>query len=120
MSHRTTCGTTPRLIGSRGGKWAGLTPPPRIQDDLLSCVTITTSTHLTFVSAQFKHVLFLDLGAYILQEPRDTFGPYDFKNSKKAVYRALFLIRDYNTKSQKSKKLSGKSKFYKVPHEHDA
>jgi hypothetical protein len=25
------------------------------------------STHLTFVSAQFKQVLFLDLGAYILQ-----------------------------------------------------
>ena len=43
-----------------------------------------------------------------------------FKNSKKAVYRALFLSRDYNTKSQKSKKLPGKSKFYKVPHEHDA
>jgi hypothetical protein len=66
VSHRTTCGTTPHLIGSRGGKWAGLTPPPRIQGDLLSCVTITNSTHLTFVSAQFKQVLFLDLGAYIL------------------------------------------------------
>ena len=36
------------------------------------------------------------------------------KNSKKAVYRALFLTRDYNTKSKKSKKLLGKSKFYKV------
>ncbi len=43
-----------------------------------------------------------------------------FKNSKKAVYRALFLTWDYNTKSKKSKKLPGKSKFYKVPHEHDA
>jgi hypothetical protein len=45
-----------------------------------------------------------------------------FKNSKKAVYRALFLTWDYNTKSQKSKKLPGKSKFHKVPHEqeHDA
>jgi hypothetical protein len=41
--------------------------------------------------------------------PRYTFGPYNFqKNSKKAVYRALFLTRDYNTKSQKSKKLPGK------------
>ena len=70
MSHRTTCGTTPHLIGSRGGKWAGLTPPPRIQGDLLSCVTITNSTHLTFVSAQFKQVLFLDLGAYILHPAR--------------------------------------------------
>jgi hypothetical protein len=39
-----------------------------------------------------------------------------FKNSKKAVYRALFLIRDYNTKSQKSKNLPGKPKIYKVPH----
>jgi hypothetical protein len=38
-----------------------------------------------------------------------------FKNSKKAVYRALFLTRDYNTKSQKSKKLPGKPKIYKVP-----
>ena len=53
-------------------------------------------------------------------EPRYTFGPYDFKKSKKAVYRALFLTRHYNTKSQKSKKLPGKSKFHKVPHEHDA
>jgi hypothetical protein len=44
VSHRITCGTTPLHIGPRGGKWAGLTPPPRIQDDLLSCVTITTST----------------------------------------------------------------------------
>jgi hypothetical protein len=43
-----------------------------------------------------------------------------FKNSKKAVYRALFLTSDYNTKSQKSKKLPRKSKFYKVPHQHDA
>ena len=42
-----------------------------------------------------------------------------FKNRKKAVYRALFLTRDYNTKSQKSKKLPGKSKFYKVPHNLD-
>jgi hypothetical protein len=34
-----------------------------------------------------------------------------FKNSKKIVYRAIyFLTRDYNTKSQKSKKLPGKSK----------
>jgi hypothetical protein len=39
--------------------------------------------------------------------------------SKKAVDRALFLTGDYNTKSQKSKKLPGKSKIYKVPHEHD-
>ena len=37
-----------------------------------------------------------------------------FKNSKKAVYRALFLTRDYNPKSQKSKKLPGKPKIYKV------
>jgi hypothetical protein len=34
-----------------------------------------------------------------------------FKNSKKAVYRALFLTRDYDTKAQKSKKLPGKSNF---------
>jgi hypothetical protein len=53
-------------------------------------------------------------------EPRDTFGPYDFQNNiKKAVYRA-FLTRDYNTKSQKLKKLPEKSKNYKVPHKHDA
>jgi hypothetical protein len=51
-----------------------------------------------------------------------TFGPYGFqkKKSEKAVYRALFLTREYNTKSQKSKKLPGKSNFYKVPHKHGA
>jgi hypothetical protein len=42
------------------------------------------------------------------------------KTAQKKVYRALLLTRDYNTKSQKSKKLPGKSKIYKVPHEHDA
>jgi hypothetical protein len=62
VSNRTTCGTTPRHIGPRGGKWVGLTPPPRIQVDLLSCVTITNSTHLTFVSAQFKQVCSLTSG----------------------------------------------------------
>ena len=35
----------------------------------------------------------------------------NLKYGEKAVYRAIFLTRDYNTKSQKSKKLPGKSKF---------
>jgi hypothetical protein len=47
-------------------------------------------------------------------------------NSKKAVYRALFLTWDYNAKSQKSKQLPRESKIYKagserqplVPHKH--
>ena len=43
-----------------------------------------------------------------------------FKNGKKVVYRVLFLTRDYNTKSQKSKKLPAESKNCKVPHKHDA
>jgi hypothetical protein len=42
-----------------------------------------------------------------------------FKNSKKAVYGALFRTGDYNTKSQKSKTLPGKSKICLVPHSHD-
>jgi hypothetical protein len=54
-------------------------------------------------------------------EPRDTFWPIQFlKYSGKAFHRALFLTWGYNTKSQKSKKLPGKSKFYKVPHKHGA
>ena len=38
----------------------------------------------------------------------------NLKYSKKAVYRALFLIWDYNIKSQKSKKGPGESKHFKV------
>ena len=49
------------------------------------------------------------------------FWPIRFsKIAKKQFIEHFFLTRDYNTKSQKSKKLPGKSKFYKVPHEHDA
>ena len=72
VSHRTTCGTTPRHIGPRGGKWVGLTPPPRIQVDLLSCVTITNSTHLTFVSAQFKQVCSLTSGRIYYTGPQSS------------------------------------------------
>ena len=96
VSHRTTCGTTPRHIGPRGGKWVGLTPPPRIQDDLLSCVTITTSTHLTFVSAQFKHVLFLDLGAYILH---DITAPLARRDHRKLKFGPRYLIKLDDEKS---------------------
>jgi hypothetical protein len=42
------------------------------------------------------------------------------KIAKKLFIEHFFLTGDYNTKSQKSKKLPGKSKFYKVPHKHDA
>jgi hypothetical protein len=42
------------------------------------------------------------------------------KCSGNAVYRALFLTGDYNTKSQRSKKLLRKSELYKVPYQHDA
>ena len=55
------------------------------------------------------------------------FGPYPdtiLNYTEKAFYIALFLTGDYNTKSQKSRKLPGESKFYKVPHfkfsRHDA
>jgi hypothetical protein len=80
LSYHVT-GDAPRLVCEWCNRVDGSSVTNVPKDDLLSCVTITISTHLTFVSAQFKQVCSLTSGRIYYTMPETLLAPAHAKKS---------------------------------------